>query len=191
MRTMRATRMGVQFLAVGAALALLLAACGGDDSSSSNSSATTSAKTEAATTAAIVKTGTTTLGKVVTDDQGKTVYVFDKDKPGEKTTQCTGACAKLWPPLTSTTAKVAVGKGLDEDDFGTIKLADGTMQVTAYGMPLYRYSGDMAAGQTNGQGLLNLWYAAGANGHQIGGTAASSSPTTTAPAPTTTSAGGY
>ena len=189
MRTMRATRMGVQFLAVGAALALLLAACGGDDSSSSNSSATTAAEASGGTTAAVVKTGTTTLGKVVTDDQGKTVYVFDKDKPGEKTTQCTAACAKLWPPLTTTATKVAVGKGLDEDDFGTIKLADGTLQVTAYGMPLYRYSGDMAAGQTNGQGLLNLWYAAGANGHQIGGTAGSSTPTTAET--TTTSAGGY
>jgi predicted lipoprotein with Yx(FWY)xxD motif len=182
--------MGVQFLAVGAALALLLAACGGDDSSSSNSSATTSAKTAAATTAVLVKSGTTSIGKVLTNDQGKTLYVFDKDKPGEKTPQCTGACAKLWPPLTTTSAKVAVAKGLDAEDYGTIKLADGTMQVTAYGMPLHTYSADMAAGQTNGQGFLKLWYAAGTNGHQIGGTAASS-PTTTAPAPTTTSAGGY
>jgi predicted lipoprotein with Yx(FWY)xxD motif len=190
MRTMRATRMGVQFLAVGAALGLLLAACGGDDSSSSNSSATTSAKTAAATTAVVVKSGTTTLGKVLTNDQGKTLYVFDKDKPGEKTPACTGACAKLWPPVMTTTAKPAVAKGLDAEDYGSITLSDGTKQATAYGMPLYTYSLDMAPGQTNGQGLLKLWYAAGTNGHQIGGTAANS-PTTTAPAPTTTSAGGY
>jgi predicted lipoprotein with Yx(FWY)xxD motif len=180
--------MGVQFLAVGAALALLLAACGGDDSSSSNSSATTAAKAE--TTAAVVKSGSTSIGKVLTNDQGKTLYVFDKDKPGEKAPQCTGTCANLWPPLTTTSAKVAVAKGLDAEDYGTIKLADGTLQVTAYGMPLHTYSGDMAAGTANGQGILKLWYAAGTNGHQIGGTAANS-PTTTAPAPTTTSAGGY
>ena len=43
---------------------------------------------------------------------------------------------------------------------GSFSRPDGSTQVMYKGMPLYTFVGDTAAGQANGQGLLNLWFAA-------------------------------
>ena len=89
------------------------------------------------------------LGRILVDRQGRTLYLFEKDAGGSSS--CYGACASIWPPLTTTAAPKAAG-GLTRP-LGTTKRSDGTTQVTYNGHPLYTYAGDSAAGQTNGEGL--------------------------------------
>lgn len=94
-----------------------------------------------------------TLGQILTDSDGRTLYVFAKDQPDLST--CTGQCAEKWPPFgvkgePSLQAGVPGGVGVTVRD-------DGSSQVSYNGQPLYYYSGDKAPGDTNGQGLAGLW----------------------------------
>jgi predicted lipoprotein with Yx(FWY)xxD motif len=106
------------------------------------------------------------LGKIVVDGTGKTLYAFTNDTAGEST--CYDACAASWPPLV-VTGDITPGAGLDAEDFGTTTRTDGSKQVTFYGMPLYWYAGDKAAGDTNGQGLNDKWYVVATTGELIKG----------------------
>jgi predicted lipoprotein with Yx(FWY)xxD motif len=99
-----------------------------------------------------------TLGTYLTDPNGMTLYVFTADSPDQST--CTGTCAANWPPFLVAAGTVIDGPIGGTDAFGTITRADGTTQVTLNHQPLYYYAGDKAAGQTNGQGMNNLWYVA-------------------------------
>ena len=98
-------------------------------------------------------------------DSGRTLYVFTPDTGGTST--CNGQCASTWPPLTSTAAP-ALGNGLAAADFGTSARTDGSSQITFHGMPLYYFSGDTTAGDTNGQGLSGKWFVVDAGGQMIG-----------------------
>jgi len=170
-------RTGVRLLAVGAALALLLAACGGDDDNSASSATTTStaAKSGGTTTtesgstdkAATVAVAMTSLGNVLVDGSGKTLYVFEKDTT-PNASACSGQCAATWPALTAT-GDIVVGDGLTQSMFKTFARDDGTMQVSVNGQPLYTYGADTKPGDTNGQEFANLWYVVGANGQKIEG----------------------
>jgi predicted lipoprotein with Yx(FWY)xxD motif len=82
-------------------------------------------------------------GKALTGSHGRTLYLFEADK--HRTSACTGACAKAWPPDTVTGAPDA-GSGVSQALLGTIKRPDGTLQVTYNGHPLYYFIGDKAAG---------------------------------------------
>ncbi len=128
----------------------------------------------------------TALGDTLVDATGKTLYVFDND--AADTSACTGQCEAVWPPLT-VTGDVVVGGGLDEEDFATFAREGGAMQVTAYGLPLYTFSGDTAAGETNGQGVGGIWWAVGADGRKIDAASAGSSSSSTEA--TADSTGGY
>ncbi len=93
------------------------------------------------------------LGNILTDGQGMTLYVFKNDTSGAS--NCNGTCAQTWLPLTITAGQQPVaGTGIT-GQLGVIQRSDGTSQVTYNEMPLYRFSGDKAAGDTNGQGMLN------------------------------------
>jgi predicted lipoprotein with Yx(FWY)xxD motif len=99
------------------------------------------------------------LGAVLTDDLGFTLYVFDWDMPDISV--CNDDCALQWPPLT-----VAEGAGdpVAPDGLpgglGVITRGDGRGQVTYDGRPLYRYSGDLQAGDGLGDGFDGVWHAA-------------------------------
>jgi predicted lipoprotein with Yx(FWY)xxD motif len=113
-----------------------------------------SASTPQATTLQIANNPT--LGKILVNSAGYTLYVFKNDSPGQST--CSGSCATLWPPLTipkdaHPTAATGI-KGL----LGVIQRSDGSYQVTYNGAPLYTFSGDAKPGDTTGQGFKNLWY---------------------------------
>lgn len=95
------------------------------------------------------------LGQFITDQNGLTLYFFEDDS--SSASACTGTCAKTWPPLT-TTSKAGVGGVADTTELGTITRSDGTQQVTYAGHPLYYYSGDTKAGQTNGEGVGGKWF---------------------------------
>jgi len=88
------------------------------------------------------------------DVTGMTLYNFKKDTPGKSA--CEGDCAMKWPPYF--VEKVAVKDGLDAKNFSTITRADGKKQTTYKGMPLYFFSGDKNPGDTNGQGVKDVWY---------------------------------
>jgi len=106
-----------------------------------------------------VQIGDTTLGKVLTDASGMTLYAFKNDTAGSGKSACNGGCATNWPPLTI--ASGTPGKA-DEltGDLTVITRDDGSKQVAYQGMPLYRYAPDKAPGDTKGQGVGNVWYVA-------------------------------
>ncbi len=142
--------------------ALALASCGGGGDATASSPPPKTASGKAAT----LGVESTSLGKVLDNGQGRTLYVFQGDT-GTKS-NCSGACATNWPPLTS--ANPTVGKGANASMIGTTKRSDGTTQVTYNGHPLYTFSGDSNPGDTNGQGVNAfgaLWYALSPAGQQV------------------------
>jgi predicted lipoprotein with Yx(FWY)xxD motif len=93
------------------------------------------------------------LGSILTDNNGKSVYFFSKDVAGSSA--CNDACAVTWPPFYKDSP--TIGTGLATTDFAVITRADGTKQTTYKGWPLYYYSSDANAGDTNGDAFGNLW----------------------------------
>jgi predicted lipoprotein with Yx(FWY)xxD motif len=120
---------------------------------------TTSAASEGAT----VQISTSDLGDILTDAEGMTLYLFMPDEQGEPT--CNDDCAATWPPLTAT---VSAGDGVDEALLGSATRTDGSVQVTYNGWPLYYFIGDESAGDTNGQGLNDIWWVLDAAGEAVG-----------------------
>jgi predicted lipoprotein with Yx(FWY)xxD motif len=164
----------VVVLAVGA-VAVVIAGCGSGDSGSTGSSSSTSAASSSG--AAAVKTADGLGAKLLVDGQGRTLYLFESDT--SDTSTCSGACAQAWPPLTSKGAATA-SSGADTSMLGTITRADGSKQVTYAGHPLYLFSGDKQAGDTNGEGSDGFgaeWYALDPSGKAIesGGSSTGSS----------------
>ena len=181
---MRLLRAGVPLLT----LTLALAAC-----SSTGSGATPAASAQAPTAAAspsaaaggvTVNLADTTLGKVLADGGGKTLYVFTADAAGKS--NCAGDCANNWPALTSD-AVPTLGTGLDAANFAILTRDDGTKQVTFFGHPLYYFAKDTAAGDVNGQGIGGKWFVVGADGNMVG---AAASPAASAAASPSAAAGG-
>jgi predicted lipoprotein with Yx(FWY)xxD motif len=138
-------------VALGAVIALAAAACGGNSSNnSSGSSGGSAAATTSGGAATTISVRTTKLGKILVDQQGRTLYLFEKDK--SPTSTCSGACAAAWPPETSQGAPKA-GSGTTAGWLTTTMRGDGSAQVVYHGHPLYRYAGDVKAGDTSGEGL--------------------------------------
>ncbi|MBE1499297.1 putative lipoprotein with Yx(FWY)xxD motif [Amycolatopsis lexingtonensis] len=110
------------------------------------------------------------VGQVLTDQNGMTLYRFDKDTAKPPKSNCDGDCAKAWPPLLST-GDVEV-QGVDKSLVGKVTRSDGTEQITVGGWALYRYAKDTKAGEATGQGVGGAWYAANAKGGKAGQAAA-------------------
>jgi predicted lipoprotein with Yx(FWY)xxD motif len=130
---------------VGASV-VALAACGGSNTTN-NTAPTARAAGDAATTLKLAKTS---LGSVVVDGRGRTLYLFAKD--AGPTSTCLGDCADDWPPLTATSLPTVAG-GVAKSQLSLIARPDGKRQVALAGHPLYFFAGDQAAGQVNGQGI--------------------------------------
>jgi len=96
------------------------------------------------------------VGSYLTDAKGMTLYMFKKDSPGKSA--CAGECVTKWPLYYAEHVEVS-GK-LSDADFGTITREDGKTQTTYKGLPLYYFSKDKAASDTNGQGVLDVWFVA-------------------------------
>lgn len=97
------------------------------------------------------------LGTVLAGSDGKTLYVFDQDTPGNSA--CNGGCANTWPPLTLATGNPVPPAGVG-GTFGTITRTDGRRQVTYNDHPLYFFSGDAQPGDGKGEGIGGVWHAA-------------------------------
>ncbi|WP_030273868.1 hypothetical protein [Streptomyces sp. NRRL B-24484] len=163
------------------ALALGAAACGSSGGGSKASTAPANAYPPAASapasgstmpgqsgaTGALVVVHDSKVGKILTDNQGRTLYLFEKDSP--TMSACDGACAAAWPPLTTTGAPQP-GTGVSAADLGTITRSDHSTEVTYHGHPLYYYAGDHQAGDTNGEGSTAFgagWYVLNPSGNKI------------------------
>ena len=157
---MRRRLIALAAVAVVAAAVIVISASGG------GSKRTASAATHQAR--ADIALRRSALGSILADSRGRTLYLFEADKGAMSA--CDGACANVWPPVT-TTGKPHAGAGIAAAKLGTVKRGDGTTEVTYNGHPLYTYAGDTAAGQTSGQGLDDFgaeWYALSAAGSKIG-----------------------
>ena len=107
------------------------------------------------------------LGRILVDGKGITLYDFVKDDG--TTSACYGACAALWPPLT-TSGKPIAGPGVRASLLGTTKRKDGKLEVTYNGHPLYYFVSDRKPGQTTGHGLNQFggpWWVISAAGKEI------------------------
>jgi predicted lipoprotein with Yx(FWY)xxD motif len=146
-------------LMVGAVLAvgLIAAACSASPSAVANkTTATSKASTGTKVPATVIgSTMSATLGTILVNPAGFTLYRFTADKGGQSA--CTGACAQLWPPFTVAAGSKPTGANGTVGVFATSMRADGTTQVTYNGSPLYTFGGDKTAGSTAGQGVLGEW----------------------------------
>jgi predicted lipoprotein with Yx(FWY)xxD motif len=179
----------------------------------STPSSSPSASPSASAASVTIQATTVSGSSYLVDQTGKSLYVFAADTAN--TSACTGACATSWPPLTVTagatpaaggvtgsSAPASVANTVQQALLSTFARTDGTTQVTYNGMPLYYYSGDTAAGQTNGEGITAFgaeWYLEQPSGSPLTSLSPSSSPSSTpssSPAPststgTTTPSSGY
>jgi predicted lipoprotein with Yx(FWY)xxD motif len=193
---------------VGGALgaAVVVAACSSGASSSAAAPAASPAGGSSSSAGAsssggtVITTAKSSAGTVLANSSGRAVYLWVKDT-GDMS-NCNGACAGAWPPVTTTGTPTASG-GAKASDIGTITRSDGTKQVTYDGHPLYYFSGDSGPGTATGQGSDGFgakWWLVAPTGSDITAgvtslTAGSSAAAPAAPAapastPASSSAGG-
>lgn len=156
-----------------AALATVLAGCGSSSNTSAGNTPSAGASSGGAET---ISTSSTAMGTFLTADEGRSVYLWEGDHG--MASSCSGACASVWPPVTTMGAPKA-GNGVKAADLGTIKRSDGTTQVTYNGHPLYYYASDTSKGQTNGEGVNGfgaVWYLVQPSGSKLDHESGSSSP---------------
>lgn len=171
-------------MVLGAALAALLVACGGGDTAAEDAAAaaaaeeTTSAEEQPASAseeepsasaeegarAAVVAVAGADAGDILVDGEGRSLYRFLNDTQGAST--CVDACQDNWPIL-GAAGEPEAGEGADAAALGTLDREDGATQVTYDGWPLYYFAGDAAPGDTNGQGVGDVWYLVGPDGSTI------------------------
>ena len=105
-----------------------------------------------------IAVATGAVGSYLTGEGGKTLYTFKPDSAN--TSACTDACATAWPAFTASAQDtLKAGAGVS-GKLTTFARPDGTMQVAYNGAPLYYFSGDAKAGETNGQGVGGKWFVA-------------------------------
>lgn len=130
-----------------------LAGCGSSGSAYGNAGTTASASPTAVAAAGgralSVKSGS--LGKILVDSKGRTLYAFGHDLKNKS--RCSGACAANWPPALTKAKSPKVGAGVSAAKLRVIKRADGTRQLSYAGHPLYRFSLDGSPGDMKGQGV--------------------------------------
>ncbi|HYX75631.1 MAG TPA: hypothetical protein VE757_00520, partial [Gaiellaceae bacterium] len=150
--------------------ALALAACGGSGNSASSSNPPKTASGAAAT----VSVDNGSLGNILVDSKGRTLYLFTRDSG--TMSECNGACAVNWPPLRAS-GKPTIAGGAKGSLISTTARPDGARQVTYNSHPLYLFKNDSASGDTNGEGLNAFggnWFAVSPAGQHVAAPAASS-----------------
>jgi predicted lipoprotein with Yx(FWY)xxD motif len=106
---------------------------------------------------ALVATNIPGFGSALTDQNGRTLYLFTKDSTDPPESNCDGECAEKWPPLLSTGTDPVLN-GVAPDLVGTVTRSDGSEQITVGNWPVYTYVEDTAPGQTNGHGISGVWF---------------------------------
>lgn len=159
----------------------VVAACGSDDEASSDTDppaeteappvSEAPAETEAtpetddagAPAGATLQLASSSFGDILVDGDGNTLYLFTPDARGEST--CYDECETNWPIVGEITE---LGGGLDDSLLGTTERTNGDVQATYNGWPLYSFAADQAPGDTNGQGVGDVWWVLDAAGEVVG-----------------------
>lgn len=151
----------------------LLAACGSDDetdpgqaspAAESPAAGESPAESESPDTGGVtVRVADSDLGQILVDADGMTLYLFEADTDGTST--CYDECADTWPPLID--AAPTAGGGIDQSLVDTTERDGGELQVTYAGHPLYLYAPDQAPGDTEGQGVGDVWFVVDAAGAAV------------------------
>jgi predicted lipoprotein with Yx(FWY)xxD motif len=93
-----------------------------------------------------------TVGGVLVNTSGMTLYTFDNDVAGSGKSACNGPCAGLWPPV------AAEADAKPDGDMTIVARDDGTKQWAYKGKPVYLYKSDMKAGDMTGDNFKNVWH---------------------------------
>src|SRR6202035_626912 len=131
----------------------------------------------------VITTAKSSAGTFLTTGSGRAVYLWGKDT-GDMS-NCNGACAGAWPPVTTTATATASGSA-KASDIGTITRSDGTKQVTYAGHPLHYFSGDSGPGTASGQGSDGFgakWWLVAPTGSDVTASVTSFTPGASAAAP--------
>lgn len=159
----------------------VIAGCGGGTGSTPSAAPTTAPTTTAPATTApgtsapatsmpggdqaaalSLKMADTSLGSILVDGRGMTLYMYTKDSAN--TSVCEGQCLVNWPPLLG---KPTAGGGVDDSKLGSFTRGDGRVQATYNGWPLYYWIRDAKPGDTTGQNVQGVWYVLGRDGDPI------------------------
>ena len=95
------------------------------------------------------------LGQILTDSSGRTLYKFDRDN--KSLSNCTGDCATNWPPVLQSSGQPSAPQAL-KGSLGTFPRPEGGRQVAYEGTPLYTYAGDAEPGDVTGDGVGGVWH---------------------------------
>jgi predicted lipoprotein with Yx(FWY)xxD motif len=107
------------------------------------------------------------LGDILVDSKGFTLYLWAPDTDGKST--CTGACLHYWP-LLLVSGKPVAGPGVQASMLGRYKVRKGEYEVTYNGHPLYTFASDPAPGAITGQGNTTFggpWWVVSPSGSAI------------------------
>lgn len=158
-------RIFIRSLAPAVAGLLILGACSASPAATTSTTDEAAPASEAAPPAAdaTVVAADSDLGQILTDADGMTIYFFANDTAG--VSNCAGECLANWPIVT-VDGEPSAGDGVTAV-LGTITAADGSSQLTVNEFPAYYFVGDAAAGDTNGQGVSDVWWVFGTDGEPI------------------------
>jgi predicted lipoprotein with Yx(FWY)xxD motif len=109
----------------------------------------------------VIETLETSVGSVLVDAAGRTLYILTVDEAGAST--CFDACEANWPPVAVGATAAA---GIDVS-LGSTTRSDGSEQLTVNGRPVYLFGGDSGAGDVNGQGVGEVWFVIDPNGEPV------------------------
>lgn len=155
---------------IGATATLILATACGSTTASPPLKVTTSGVASATTapTVGVLSVAKTSLGPVLVDRFGRTVYLLTADTPGHSS--CAGPCLRVWPPVAAPAGKTVPSVPGVGARLAVTKSKSGARMVTAAGWPLYGFAKDKAPGDVNGQGKKSFggtWYAVSPAGKAI------------------------
>lgn len=149
------------------ALALAMPACSEDEppaavpSTPPPTSAPTVTGDPPAPQPLVITTGETPYGTALVDGEGRALYV----RTGDVALPCDASCLAAWPAVTA--AEWTAADGLDSGLVSVVPTADGTFQLAVAGRPLHRFAGDLAPGDTYGQGFNDAWHLVSPRGNPI------------------------
>lgn len=151
---MKLRKLHYLLLTFAAALMLTEVSCKKDNDSSNSGD-----PGQSASVTGVQLTASATLGNILTDNNGRTLYFFSNDASGASS--CTDGCLIAWPVFYK--ENPSLGTGLNASDFTTVTRSDGKKQTTYKGWPLYYYQSDQKAGDVKGEGVSNNWFVAKAD----------------------------
>jgi predicted lipoprotein with Yx(FWY)xxD motif len=102
------------------------------------------------------------IGDFLVGAGGKTLYVFTQDQvtDGSSVSLCFDECTVEWPPvILHPGATPIAGTGVP-GELATVQRADGSLQLTYNGWPLYYFHEDEDPGDANGDGVKDVWFGA-------------------------------